>query len=1614
MITLKKNVLIWMMTLLSIHLGAQEQDEAPIPCSTPTRESYFEQNPNARQEAEKLERITRNFIQQKRSATKNGITQNKAGGPYVIPIVFHVFGTDFVGKTVDDALVKDALKKSNEDFHGQNNDFNDVSNLFKPLRETMDIEFRLAEIDPHGNPTTGINYYNVRSGFGRDNDKDDEIREFAWDNYKYMNVYILLDLKNDKLNRSGVAWYPNKTDSDNNVARVVFNGRYLGTNSDENFRRILTHEFGHYLNLIHTFEGGCSGSGDQVDDTPATAVNSSGNCVVTAETCPGAGIPNSENFMDYTECYRMFTRGQVTRMEAAMQHETRFPLWQTSNHSTVFAQSASEPKMYYDFTTFSEGFENNGTIAGGREVAIRLVDGPNFSSIGTLSNTAYAVENLPAGLNLQVITTSNTTAVVRLTGAATANSKSNSIRNLKLTFNNAAFSNYAAADIKGYSKPDLRIEFQDPYKSKYYTTDRLVQVGVDGDNFESFGIIPGQSRPRYELSIDEERLMIGFDAGVKNVAVTSNSEVAFLTEGTTVGPDLNWNHNNRDQVLLSASYQAWKGKRGFVGLRIERAEFPGKYYYGWARLEASADGKLLRFIDFYSHEHPNVTVVAGQTDSSFITLSKPTFFEDRANDGKISETVDVILEGSASFTSQNLVNGIHYTISNLPEGLTASIQKTNNQLAKLILNGTATQHVKGDGALVKLNFLDAAFGTVPENKQAFDVQVRFFDPYKITYIDTEGLIPWINAQNTNQWIHVDTDYDFGDNFSYSLTYYDNKSQVVLNARGKGFTMDPTTYYPISLQSGTQVNASSAFASTSWGINRAPIFAGPGVPWNGTTGYTGMRFRDRAGRLHYGWVKMEANTSGTGARILAVAYNTEPDAGITVGQTVNDPCYAGGIYADKVDQYSTSIETFKFEHFSQKSDFPQNYTDFTSREIKVRPGVNNFTAEAGGNLTSSTNILGMWIDLNNDKDFEDSGEQLYMSTPFGDGTDVSGQVTLPNVTGTYTLRVTVKNETESDQNQPSPCDFFLHGEVEDYTINISNTNPVHPVADFEMPSSISAKGLATITDKSLKEPDTWSWEFEGGSPATFNGQQPPAVYYENTGTFQVSLTVTKGAISNTLTKTLTVDPHPDAYCEVSRRHTYPRRGDITKVVLGDINNSTATGSTTGYSDFKSMSTTMKDGQTYPFEITTNKHIISHNGERGTNLIIWIDWNRNNEFTLDEIAYERRSIAADSDIMVLTGNITVPTIRSEGATVMRVIRYYAFGTDDRPVCGEISEADAEDYTINLQGNVIQPPVANFEANTMSVQEGGSISFTDLSTKNPTSWSWSFIGGSPAISANQNPTITYNTPGTYEVTLTATNAGGSHSETKTGYITVTEASNIVYCESSGNRVRYEWIAGVEIGIFSNTSGAQKYSDFTAQTATMVRGESNAIALTPGYSGSAYDEYFRVWIDYNKDGDFSDAGELAFDAGSLSDTTVNGTITPEVSVPLGTTRMRVSMKYKTAPDACGNIGDGEVEDYSVTITDSAQASILERDSAKERENNNISMYPNPAKEKLTISFPDKESVNSIITLHDFTGKIIGKLQGEKSNTAIQFNIENLRSGTYIVRISTNNTVDYKMFVKE
>ncbi|MDW3209335.1 MAG: PKD domain-containing protein [Reichenbachiella sp.] len=119
-------------------------------------------------------------------------------------------------------------------------------------------------------------------------------------------------------------------------------------------------------------------------------------------------------------------------------------------------------------------------------------------------------------------------------------------------------------------------------------------------------------------------------------------------------------------------------------------------------------------------------------------------------------------------------------------------------------------------------------------------------------------------------------------------------------------------------------------------------------------------------------------------------------------------------------------------------------------------------------------------------------------------------------------------------------------------------------------------------------------------------------------------------------------------------------------------------------------------------------------------------------------------------------------------------------------EISQVSATSGFANYTDTApvtVSAPVANFSASDQTIEEGESVTFTNTSTGDG-SYSWVFEGGSPSSSSSENPTVTYNTPGKYDVKLTVTNSAGTDIETKTDHITVTATSvmrGFAWCGSS-----------------------------------------------------------------------------------------------------------------------------------------------------------------------------------------------------------------------------------------
>ncbi|MBI2270734.1 MAG: PKD domain-containing protein [Bacteroidetes bacterium] len=134
----------------------------------------------------------------------------------------------------------------------------------------------------------------------------------------------------------------------------------------------------------------------------------------------------------------------------------------------------------------------------------------------------------------------------------------------------------------------------------------------------------------------------------------------------------------------------------------------------------------------------------------------------------------------------------------------------------------------------------------------------------------------------------------------------------------------------------------------------------------------------------------------------------------------------------------------------------------------------------------------------------------------------------------------------------------------------------------------------------------------------------------------------------------------------------------------------------------------------------------------------------------------------------------------------------------------------------------PVADFSANKTKICIGDTVKFTDQSTRQPTSWLWSFSGGTPSTSTLQNPSVKYNSSGTYSVSLTATNSSGSATQSFNNYITVgtppvvTASSTDISCNGSNNGsavisstggtspYTYQWNNGLTTATISNLNAA------------------------------------------------------------------------------------------------------------------------------------------------------------------------------------------------------------------
>ena len=337
---------------------------------------------------------------------------------------------------------------------------------------------------------------------------------------------------------------------------------------------------------------------------------------------------------------------------------------------------------------------------------------------------------------------------------------------------------------------------------------------------------------------------------------------------------------------------------------------------------------------------------------------------------------------------------------------------------------------------------------------------------------------------------------------------------------------------------------------------------------------------------------------------------------------------------------------------------------------------------------------------------------------------------------------------------------------------------------------------------------------------------------------------------------------------------------------------------------------------------------------------------------------------------------------------------------------------------------PPTASFAANVQTICEGGSITYTDDSWGgDATSWDWSFPGGTPSASTEQNPTITYNTAGTYSATLVAGNISGSDSFTRTNYVNVSgdamynaefysdgfespsdfssdwEIMNYTstYTWERNTSYKYSGSASVRMNNYSNTAGevddliSPSYNLSLVNEPTMTfkyafaqKNADNTDRLRVQVSTNCGETWSTRWVKSNEA-----LGTVTAQNGPFYPTQQSQWQEVEVSIPTNVAAEdNVRFKFEFT---CGGGNFLYIDDINITgvtgISEAAEAGI--------------SIYPNPATNAVIVELTN-ELRNVKAEIRSINGQVISvaSITNQKST----LDISNLSSGIYFLRLFSDN----------
>jgi hypothetical protein len=217
-------------------------------------------------------------------------------------------------------------------------------------------------------------------------------------------------------------------------------------------------------------------------------------------------------------------------------------------------------------------------------------------------------------------------------------------------------------------------------------------------------------------------------------------------------------------------------------------------------------------------------------------------------------------------------------------------------------------------------------------------------------------------------------------------------------------------------------------------------------------------------------------------------------------------------------------------------------------------------------------------------------------------------------------------------------------------------------------------------------------------------------------------------------------------------------------------------------------------------------------------------------------------------------------------------------------------------------------------------------------------------------------------------------------------------------------EWISSVKIGSIEKTSSKSPYSNVINAPFALSKTNANAITLQSSWSYFTFDEYWRVWIDYNHDNIFQTTekayeGIIAKPANGTTSKTLSSVITVPASALTGTAKMRVVMRRGAYPEACGSIAQGEVEDFLVNISQNLIAGTT-RTIEDDGDAPNFILYPNPATNQVNINLKKEQNLVLAKLINQY-GQVINTLtSADLTDNSLTFDLATVNDGVYFVEL--------------